>query len=53
MLIDTDVIISRSVQLADALIAATAVSYGLSLVTGNDKHYKIIKEVDLEKFKPK
>ncbi len=44
--------LSHSVQLADALIGATAVSYGLSLLTGNDKHYKIIKEVDVKKFRP-
>jgi predicted nucleic acid-binding protein len=44
--------LSHSVQLADALIAATAVSYGLTLQTGNDKHYKIIKEVELEIFRP-
>lgn len=44
--------LSHSVQLADAIIAATAVSYGLSLLTGNDKHYKISKEVDITKFQP-
>ena len=44
--------LSHAVQLADALIAATAVSYGLSLLTGNDKHYKIIKEVNIKKFRP-
>ncbi len=44
--------LSHSVALADALIAATAVSYGLSLLTGNDKHYQVIKEVDVKKFKP-
>lgn len=44
--------LSNSVQLADALIGATAVTYGLSLLTGNDKHYKIIKEVDVEIFRP-
>jgi len=44
--------LSHSVALADALIAATAVSYGLSLLTGNDKHYQVIKEVDVKKFRP-
>lgn len=44
--------LSHSVALADALIAATAVSYGLSLLTGNDKHYRIITEVDVQKFRP-
>ena len=45
--------LSYWVQLADALIAATAVSYGLPLLTGNEKHYKIIKDVDVQKFEPK
>ncbi len=37
-------------QLADALIGATAVSHGITLLTGNDKHYKIVKEIKLSKF---
>jgi len=44
--------LSHSMQLADALIGATAVSHGLPLLTGNDKHYKVIKEVELSRFKP-
>ena len=44
--------LSHSVQLADALIGATAIHYGLPLVTGNDKHYKIIKGLKIKKFKP-
>ncbi|MEA3467567.1 MAG: type II toxin-antitoxin system VapC family toxin [Thermodesulfobacteriota bacterium] len=44
--------LSHSVQLADALIGATAVSHGIPLLTGNVKHYKIVKEIKLTKFKP-
>lgn len=44
--------LSHSMQLADALIGATAVSHGLPLLTGNTKHYKVIKEIELSKFKP-
>ena len=44
--------LSRSMQLADALIGATAVSCGVPLLTGNDKHYKIVKEIELNKFLP-
>lgn len=44
--------LSHSVQLADALIGATAVSHGTTLLTGNDKHYKIVKEIKLSKFLP-
>ena len=31
--------LSRSIQLADALIGATVITYGLPILTGNDKHY--------------
>ncbi len=44
--------LSNSLVLADALIAAAAVSNGLKLLTGNAKHYKIIKNLELEAFKP-
>ena len=44
--------LSHSMQLADALIGATAITYGLALVTGNDKHYKVMKEIQLKKFLP-
>ena len=44
--------LSHSVQLADALIGATAVSCGLPLLTGNTKHYRIAKEIRLSRFKP-
>ncbi len=41
---------SHSLMLADALIAATALHYQLPLLTGNDKHYRIIADLNLEKF---
>ena len=44
--------LSNSLVLADALIASTAVSNGLKLLTGNTKHYKVIKNIELESFKP-
>lgn len=44
--------LSHSLHLADALIGATAAVNGLPLFTGNDKHYKMIKEVDLKIFRP-
>ncbi|MCK4841322.1 MAG: type II toxin-antitoxin system VapC family toxin [Methylococcales bacterium] len=44
--------LNHSMQLADALIGATAISFGLPLLTGNDKHYKIMKEIQLKKFRP-
>ncbi len=44
--------LSHSLQLADALIGATAIAYGLPLLTGNDKHYKVMKDIQLKKFRP-
>ena len=44
--------LSHSMQLADALIGATAINYGLPLLTENDKHYKIMKGIQLKRFRP-
>ncbi|MBA1437698.1 MAG: type II toxin-antitoxin system VapC family toxin [Epsilonproteobacteria bacterium] len=43
--------LSHSMQLADSLIASTATTFGIKLVTANDKHYKIVKELDMEVFR--
>lgn len=42
----------NSLVVADALIASTAISNGVKLLTGNTKYYKIIKHIELESFKP-
>ena len=44
--------LSHSIQIADALIGATAISHGLPILTGNDKHYKILKDLQIKKFRP-
>jgi len=44
--------LSHSLQLADALIGATAVAYGLPILTGNDKHYRTVKDIQIQKFRP-
>jgi predicted nucleic acid-binding protein len=44
--------LSHSIQLADTLIGATAIAYGLPILTGNDKNYKILKDMQIRKFKP-
>lgn len=44
--------LSHSMQLADALIGATAIAYGLPILTGNDKHYKVMKDIQIKKFRP-
>jgi hypothetical protein len=44
--------LSHSMQLADALIGATAIAYGFPVLTGNDKHYKAMKDLEIKKFVP-
>ena len=44
--------LSHSIELADALIGATSMIYGLPLLTANTKRYKIIKNIILKKFSP-
>lgn len=39
-------------QLADALIAATALEYGLELLTANDKHYGPVEGLEVSVFRP-
>lgn len=45
--------LSHSLRLADALIAATAISCDLPLLTGNDKHYRVVKELKIKVFRPR
>jgi predicted nucleic acid-binding protein len=42
----------HSLGLADALIAATAVTHGLPLLTSNSKHYQVVKNLILKRFLP-
>lgn len=44
--------LSHSLELADALIGATAVTYGLPILTSNTKHYSIIKDIQVKRFRP-
>ena len=44
--------LSHSMQLADALIGATCSNHGLTLYTANDKHYKIINDIEIKVFRP-
>ena len=44
--------LSHSLELADSLIAATAVVNGFELLTGNVKHYKAVNGLDVKTFTP-
>jgi len=44
--------LSHSIQLADALIGATAISHCLPILTGNDKHYRSLKDLEVKRFRP-
>ena len=44
--------LSHSMQLGDALIAATALEHGLTVLTANVKHFSAIPELTVEVFVP-
>jgi len=44
--------LSHAIEIADALIAATAFVNGTPLLTGNDKHYDIIADLEIQTFRP-
>ncbi len=44
--------LSHGISGGDALIAATAIEYNLTLVSANSKHYTQIRELKFKRFRP-
>jgi predicted nucleic acid-binding protein len=44
--------LSSGMRAGDAIIAATASENGMPLTTGNAKHFKVVKELELKVFRP-
>ena len=44
--------LSHSMELADALIAGTCVEKNDTLVTANDKHYRVVQGLQMTVFRP-
>ena len=44
--------LSSGIRAGDAIIAATAIENNMPLASGNAKHFKAIKDLDLVIFKP-
>jgi predicted nucleic acid-binding protein len=53
MFLVEDYYLSHSMELADAVIAATALEYHETLLTANDKHYRFIPNIQIDRFRPK
>ncbi|GHV82792.1 ribonuclease VapC [Spirochaetia bacterium] len=52
MFLVEDYFLSHSLELGDAIIASTVLENQEILLTGNDKHYKFIPNMQIQKFKP-
>lgn len=44
--------LSHSLQLGDALIAATALEHQMPVLTANAKHFSAVQALDIERFDP-
>jgi predicted nucleic acid-binding protein len=52
MFLVEDYYLSHALELSDAIIAATTLENQEILLTSNDKHYKFIPNIQINKFKP-
>ena len=52
MFLVEDYYLSHSLELADAIIATTALENNEVLLTANDKHYRYIPNIQINKFRP-
>jgi predicted nucleic acid-binding protein len=52
MFLVEDYFLSHSLELSDAIIAATSLERQETLLTANDKRYKFIPNIQVKKFKP-
>ena len=52
MFLVEDYFLSHSLELNDAIIASTALENQETILTGNDKHYKFIPNIQIEIFRP-
>lgn len=44
--------LSHGMRLGDALIAATAIEHGLTVLTGNVRHFSPVESLQIERFDP-
>ncbi|MDR1893217.1 MAG: type II toxin-antitoxin system VapC family toxin [Spirochaetales bacterium] len=52
MFLVEDYFLSHSLELGDAIIASTALENQEIVLTGNEKHYKFIPNIQIQKFTP-
>jgi predicted nucleic acid-binding protein len=52
MFLVEDYCLSHSMELGDAIVTSTALENQEILLTGDDKHYKFIPNIQVKKFKP-